>query len=132
MIRISLASIIANVYTWKYNSSPFFSVSFVVSMFTFTLVVVQLRSQQQPLIILFSHFRQCGVNEPFVSDLCVPSTLQGAAQLAQQLFTAILQPYLAINLGMSYIFEILVLSVINDRKKISVKNHFLVPNKQNY
>ena len=38
LIRMRLASTTANIYTWKYKSLPFPSLSFVVYMFTFTLV----------------------------------------------------------------------------------------------
>ena len=54
---------------------PCFPLSFVVLMFTFTLVVVQLIPQQQPLINLFSRLKEGGVNKPFVYDLCFSSTL---------------------------------------------------------
>ena len=46
---IIMAGTVSNTYMWKFKSLPCFPHSFVVSVFTFTLVVVQLSSQHQPL-----------------------------------------------------------------------------------
>ena len=72
LIGIVLACTMAIMHMWKHKFLPFFPLSFVVFMFTFTLVVAQLSSQQlwwQPLLSP----QQRWMNPLWVN--CVSSTL---------------------------------------------------------
>ena len=57
-------SISKNVHPFFINLG--FSLSFVAPIFTFTVVVGQLSSRQQQLIILLSYLKQGVENKPFV------------------------------------------------------------------
>ena len=65
----------ANTRNWKLKSLPCFPLSFVVSMFTFTLVGCSPSQITVAVKFFLSHCKQGGMNKPFVYDLCIASTL---------------------------------------------------------